>query len=126
MGDSDFLTVPSTPIDMLGHIGPTLSQQGLAAAGSQSVEKVAHDFESVLLQKVFDEMRKTVPESGLIDSPENEQIQGLFWTYLAQEVADKGGIGLWKELARQIQGKAGPAAGEHGPTVVNAQGVSGK
>ena len=70
---------------------------------TNSVEKVAHDFESVLLQKVFEEMRRTVPESGLLESPESEQIQGLFWTYLAQDVADKGGIGLWKELARQLQ-----------------------
>jgi peptidoglycan hydrolase FlgJ len=103
VSDAGLISGLSTPVDFVGQLTPALSAAAAGAGGdAKSIEKVAHDFESVLLQKVFDEMRKTVPESGLLESAEGEQIQGLFWTFMAQDVADHGGIGLWKELARQI------------------------
>jgi hypothetical protein len=43
---------------------------------------------------------------GKWDSEEDgtgQQVQGLFWLYLAQDVADKGGVGLWKDIYRQLQ-----------------------
>jgi Rod binding domain-containing protein len=75
------------------------AQRGQGAA----VDKAASDFESVLLHRLFEEMRRTIPESGLLESNGNEQIQGMFWMYMAQDVAAKGGIGLAKELARQFR-----------------------
>ena len=71
-------------------------------AQGAALEKTARDFESVLLHRVFEEMRRSVPESGLLDSGTSDQVQGLFWMYLAQDVAAKGGIGLAKELSRQF------------------------
>lgn len=71
-------------------------------AQGAAIEKTARDFESVLLHRVFEEMRRSVPESGLLDSGTSDQVQGMFWMYLAQDVAAKGGIGLAKELSRQF------------------------
>jgi Rod binding domain-containing protein len=102
MSDVSFMSAPTTPIDLTGRLSPSLTGAPSMLGDPASVEKVAHDFESVLLQKVFEEMRKTVPESELLDSPETEQVQGLFWSYLAQDLAGKGGVGLWKQLAREI------------------------
>jgi len=40
---------------------------------------------------------------GLEEDGASRQIQGLFWYYLAQDVADKGGFGLWRDIYRQFQ-----------------------
>jgi len=74
---------------------------------------IARDFESVLLSRLFEQVQQTM---GNWDQPEDgaaPQVQGLFWLYLAREVADQGGIGLWKEIYRGIEQMAGvpnPAA----------------
>jgi len=77
----------------------------------------ARDFESVLLHRMMEAMRRTVPDGGLLSSPATRQMEGLFWFYLAQEVARKGGIGLWKDLARSLDLADGdpPAPPAEGP-----------
>jgi Rod binding domain-containing protein len=87
----------ATPLDLTRAAKAAQSGQGA------EIEKAARDFESVLLHRLFEEMRRTIPESGLLESRVNEQVQGMFWMYMAQEVAAKGGIGLAKELARQFR-----------------------
>jgi Rod binding domain-containing protein len=67
-----------------------------------AAEKAAKAFESVLLGKLFDSMRATIPDSGLFEN-DMEQTQSIFWTYLAQDVGAKGGFGLWKQLYKQIK-----------------------
>ena len=69
---------------------------------ARGAEKAAKDFEAILLHRLMEEMRRTIPKSGLLDTAVSNQIDGLFWFYLAQEVADKGGIGLWQDLARRM------------------------
>jgi len=64
--------------------------------------KVAKDFEAVLLNKLMEAMQATVPESGLLEDGTSKQVQSIFWSYLSQNVADKGGMGLWKDLYRQL------------------------
>jgi Rod binding domain-containing protein len=79
--------------------------QRLLRADRRDTAKVlqaARDFESVLLHRLFEEMRRTIPKADLLDSGTSDQIEGLFWMYLAQHVADQGGIGLGKALAEQM------------------------
>ena len=63
--------------------------------------QVAHDFESVLLSQLFQVMRSSIPESDLEDNS-SEQIKSMYWSFLAQAVADEGGIGLWKTIYGQM------------------------
>jgi len=70
-----------------------------ASPGSQ-VEKSAKDFESVLLSKVFDEMKNTIGKWTEEEDVAADQVKGLFWLFLARDVGDKGGLGLWKDLSR--------------------------
>ena len=72
------------------------------ARAGKSQMQAAKDFESVLLHKVLQEMERTIPRSGLMDSPMSRQVQGMFWFHLAQELADSGGLGLWKEIQRTM------------------------
>lgn len=69
-------------------------------AGSTDAKKrqLAKDFEAVLLTKLFDQVRESIHESGFDDDPASGQVHGLFWSYLAQDVADKGGFGLWQDI----------------------------
>jgi Rod binding domain-containing protein len=61
-------------------------------------KQIAKDFESVLLGKLLDEMKDTIGDWGLEENGASEQVQGIFWLYLARDIADKGGVGLWKDV----------------------------
>lgn len=80
--------------------GPVPSVDGRGGKGPNAVQ-VAKDFESVLLTKVVEEMGKTVETSG-IDDAGGEQVYDLFYSQLGQDLAAKGGFGLWKQIAHQI------------------------
>lgn len=80
--------------------------------GSSAVQ-VAKDFESVLLTKVVEEMAKTIETTDLADDGAGQQVYDLFYSQLGQDLAAKGGFGLWKQIARQIQSRsAGPEQGQ--------------
>jgi len=84
------------------------------ADGPQGLQRAAKEFESILLQKVMEEMRGTVIDSGLLEDSTSKQFEGMFWDFLAQNVAEQGGLGLWKELyqqwSRQLPGADGPTS----------------
>jgi Rod binding domain-containing protein len=103
MGDIDVGPLPIMPPDLLSQAMPALMKVTDKITDGPSLEKAAKGFESILLHRIMEEMRKTVPDSGLLESGVSDQVQGLFWFYLAQDVADKGGLGLAKELARQLK-----------------------
>ena len=69
--------------------------------------KAAKDFEAVLLNQLMEAMQATIPESGLLEDGTSKQVQSIFWSFLSQDAADKGGMGLWKDLYRQLAGGAG-------------------
>ena len=73
----------------------------------QKAIRAAKEFESVLLDRLLKEMSNTIEDGGLMGDGAGEQIKGMFWSFLAQEMGDQGGVGLWKEIYRQTTG--------HGP-----------
>jgi Rod binding domain-containing protein len=95
--------------DLLGQGMPSLAALADKVTHCPIIKKVAGDFESILLQRLLEEMRRTIPESGLLESGVSDQVQGLFWFYLAQDVADKGSMGLATELVRQLKWAEGAA-----------------
>ena len=67
-------------------------------------KKVGKDFESVLLTKLFEQVQASIEDSGFDDEDSGgQQVRGMFWLYLAQDVADKGGFGLWKDIYQHIK-----------------------
>jgi Rod binding domain-containing protein len=101
----DGIGLPTEPLG-LGLLLPmgSLAEGRIGQGGPPlAAQKAARDFESVLVHKVLEEMSRTVGESGLLGSEMTGQVEGLFWFYLAQEVANKGGLGLWKEIYRQLE-----------------------
>jgi Rod binding domain-containing protein len=65
-------------------------------------KQIAKDFESVLLTKLFDQVQESIGRWDLEEDGTSSQVQGLFWLCLARDVADKGGLGLWKEIYQQL------------------------
>jgi Rod binding domain-containing protein len=76
-----------------------LNQDGMS---EQEKEQIAKDFESLLLNKLLDEMKNTIGEWGFEKDGPSSQIQGIFWMYLARDIADNGGLGLWKDIYKTL------------------------
>jgi len=71
----------------------------------ESREQIAKDFESVLLAKLVDEMKDTIGDWGFEKDGVCQQVQGIFWLYLARDIANQGGLGLWKDISEVIKDK---------------------
>ncbi len=113
-----FLTNPVMPLSPLeGTAGSgfikaanRIQRSGTEPAGTEKTEQLAKEFETVLLTKLVDAMKETVGNWGLEkEDAAAGQMQGLFWMYLAQDIGDKGGLGLWKDLHRFFCDMQNPA-----------------
>jgi flagellar protein FlgJ len=69
------------------------------------LRKACRDFESIFLFNLFKEMRKTVPQSGLLPpAPGKETFQMMFDQKVAEDLTGRGeGIGLQKLMYEQLR-----------------------
>ena len=114
---TDAVSLAMERIDRLSLQGKSGPEGVLALAGRSDEEKkqLAKDFESVFIAKIFDQVKESIGDWGFEEDGASRQIQGLFWHYLAQDVADKGGFGLWQDIYRQLKQMEG--AGMTGPSL---------
>jgi len=83
-------------------------QSSSVARSDEQKQQVARDFESLLITKLFEQVQASTGSWGLEEEDgASQQVQGLFWLFLARDVADKGGFGLWQEIYGQLQQGAG-------------------
>jgi len=70
----------------------------------KDMEKVARDFESVFVNKLFESMRKGVPKSGLLDSSAMKMYQSMMDQEMAKKMSERKGMGIgemvYKDLSR--------------------------
>jgi Rod binding domain-containing protein len=85
----------SEPVSLPALLGNLNKAESIS---EQKKIQAAKDFESVLLGKLLDEMKKTIGDWGFEESAASEQTQGIFWLYLSRHLADNGGLGLWKDI----------------------------
>ena len=109
----------SFPIQPTHPTLPLMRPEVLRAEGGRTEgEGAAKDFESVLLHKLLEAMERTIPRSGLFEDGTSRQVRSMFWSHLAEELADAGGMGLWKQLQEQMQQMTPPPpGGEDGPAL---------
>ena len=60
-------------------------------------KQVARDFESIFIHQLLDKMKDTIPEEESEDGASG-QIKNMYWSFMAQAVSDKGGLGMWKNI----------------------------
>ena len=90
-----------------------LTSRSVADRSDEQKKQLAKDFESVLLTRLFSEVKESIGSCGFDEDPASDQIHGMFWSFLAQDVADKGGFGLWQDLYQHFKDLEGaPEAGE--------------
>jgi Rod binding domain-containing protein len=100
------LTQPVLPPVPLDHLSRTPfckevingSPDKIDDISEEKKKQTAKDFESVLLGKLLDEMKNTIGRWGFDEDSPCEQVQGIFWLYLARDMANSGGVGLWKDI----------------------------
>jgi len=97
---------PPSPLDnsassMLNHIEKYKSC-AIDGVSQEQKKQIAKDFESVLINKLLDEMKNTIGNWGFDQDGVSKQIQGIFWLYLAQDIANNGGIGMWKDIYKFV------------------------
>ena len=87
--------------------------ESLAKMDDLKKRELAKDFEALLVTQLFKEVKASVDASSFDEDPGSDQIHGMFWSFLAEDVADKGGFGLWQEFYEQFKGMEGASgAGE--------------
>jgi flagellar protein FlgJ len=80
-------------------------QSKFGQIGSEKkMEKVARDFESVFINKLFESMRKAIPKSDLFDSSAMDMYQSMTDQEMAKKMAERKGMGIgemvYKDLSR--------------------------
>ena len=86
------------PIEPVLQSMPLEQPSTIDGASEERKKQIAKDFESLLLNKLLDEMKNTIGDWGFEKDGPSKQIQGIFWLFLAQELANNGGLGLWKDI----------------------------
>ena len=88
------LTEPVSPPVPLDH----LHKSDFNNIQEEKKKQIAKDFESVLLNKMLDQMKNTIGNWGFEKDGPSNQVQGIFWMFLSRDIANNGGIGLWKDI----------------------------
>ena len=85
-------------------------------ASQKEMEKVARDFESVFINKLFESMRKAIPKSDLLDSSAMDVYQTMMDQEMAKEMSKQKGMGMgemvYNDLSRMnklLRGETFPA-----------------
>lgn len=75
---------------------------GDTSTKEEKLRESCEGFESIFLQKMWEQMRKTVPKEGYLHSKDEEMYQSLFDVELCKKMASAGGIGLADMLYEQL------------------------
>ena len=93
--------------DPQASLGRTAAAQDPSKSGKdpEALKTLCQDFESILIHSLFKEMRKTIPESELLETGmATDLFQEIMDMEVARDMARKGGFGLAQSLYRQLQG----------------------
>lgn len=72
------------------------------AQKEKKLREACEGFESIFIQKMWEEMRKTLPKSTLLHGKEEEFWQGMYNQELAKKMTAAGGIGLADMMYAQL------------------------
>ena len=81
-----------------------LGKINIDSASEEKKKQLAKDFESVFINKLLDEMKNTVGNWGFEKDGPSRQVEGIFWLYLARDIASNGGFGMWKDIYQSLTG----------------------
>ena len=97
----------TTPLTGVG-VTPAKTLSGSAAKRivpkrSEKLEQACKDFESLFVSQLMKQMRKTVPQDGLLDGGSAEKIYTeMLDTEMAKSISNHRGMGLAAMMYRQL------------------------
>ena len=108
-------------------------QTRLAGVGGKNLTEAQKDkklreacqgFESIFIQKMWQEMRNTLPKSNLLQGREEQFWQGMYDQELAKKMAGAGGVGLADMMYAQLSQRLGSASQSAAASAAPARGFS--
>lgn len=84
----------------------------------QKLREACEGFESIFVQKMWEQMRATLPKEGYLHSKEEEFWQSMFDQELAKKMTSAGGIGLADMIYEQLSTKLTDASRTTAPSSV--------
>lgn len=81
-------------------------KKAMDSGDEQQLKKACADFEAVILNMMYKQMKATIPESSLIEkSTATEIYESMLDDKLVEEAAKNGGIGLADVLYKQLSSR---------------------
>ncbi len=85
---------------------PAKRQDNKTQIDDARLKKACSDFEGVLLNFMFQSMKKTVPGKGIFSgSQQKDMYESMFYQEISTKFARDRGIGIGDALYRQLKGK---------------------
>ena len=85
---------------------PAKRQDNKTQIDDARLKKACSDFEGVLLNFMFQSMKKTVPGKGIFSgSQQKDMYESMFYQEISNKFASDRGIGIGDALYRQLKGK---------------------
>ncbi|WP_045215304.1 peptidoglycan DD-metalloendopeptidase family protein [Desulfonatronovibrio magnus] len=100
------------------HLEMQKLQERLGAGGDQKKElrEACLQFEAIFIQRMWEQMRATVPREGYLHSKEQEMFESMFDQEMSMEMAQAGGIGLadlmYGQLKERLENSGAQAAAD--------------
>lgn len=107
------LTETVSPPEVLPYV------KGIEKAPDEQKQKIAEDFESLLIGRLLEEMGKTTEELGDEQEQVFGQVKGIFNLYLSQYIGGNGGLGLAKQIYESLNQMEQKGSGQ--PETVDKQ-----
>ncbi|GMG95563.1 rod-binding protein [Tepidimicrobium xylanilyticum] len=87
---------------------PTILQKRMESLNGnkedEALKEVCKEFESIFLAMMFKEMKKTVPENGLIEKSTAQKIfEEMYIDELSKEISKENGVGIAEMLYQQFK-----------------------
>jgi Rod binding domain-containing protein len=74
------------------------------------LREACEGFEAIFIQKIWEQMRKNVPQEGYLHSRDEAMYQAMYDQEFARKMASAGGIGLADMLYDQLAQRLGDSA----------------
>lgn len=87
-------------------------------ARDKKLRESVEGFEAIFVQKIWQQMRATVPKEGYLHGKDEEFWQGMFDQELSKKLTSAGGIGLSDMLYEQLKGELNNASRTTAPSRV--------
>ena len=100
----------SVPLSPLG-ASPEMVAARASSGDPRSSDRVAADFESMMMSMLLKEMRQTLEPGALFGGDSSDSFGGIFDLYLGKHVAEAGGLGIAGMVKQYLEN-----AGKHGNT----------